>query len=140
MKLTINKNQIAEQPEQLLRRAGYSFIRDRYTGKESFVRRLTGNHYPRLHMYVVQEGGKVVFNLHLDQKQTSYQGSHAHNAEYDGTVVNEEIERLKGFMSVGVTNEDFKSGGDVLDKIKPGNFTEDIPSEKKSWWRKIFNK
>jgi len=36
-----------------------------------------------------------MFNLHLDQKQPSYAGAHAHNAEYEGEIVEREIERLK---------------------------------------------
>jgi len=36
----------------LLRHMGYGYIKDRQTGEESFVRRLGGNFYPRLHMYV----------------------------------------------------------------------------------------
>ena len=99
MKLVVGKNQIKEQPEQFLRRAGYGFIIDRRTGNESFVRRLSRNHYPRLHMYVKETGEKIEFNLHLDQKKASYPGAHAHNAEYDGEVVEGEIKRLTELIS-----------------------------------------
>lgn len=103
MKLTINKNKLNIPPEQFLRRSGYGFIRDRRTGKESFVRRLGSNFYPRLHMYVLQEGENVVFNLHLDQKQASYEGSHMHSGEYDGPVVEGEIARLRSALEL-ITN------------------------------------
>lgn len=82
-------------PVQVLRLAGYGFIIDRQRGKESFVRRLTRDHYPRLHMYIKDEGDRVIFDLHLDQKQASYSGHHMHNAEYEGEVVEREVARLK---------------------------------------------
>ncbi len=81
--------------EQFLRRAGYGYIRDRRSGQESFVRRLGGGFYPRLHMYFENRGEQVIFNLHIDQKQPSYEGASAHNAEYEGEIVEAEIERLK---------------------------------------------
>lgn len=82
-------------PEQFLRRAGYGYIRDRKTGRDSFARRLGAGFYPRLHMYADEQGDSIIFNLHLDQKQPSYPGASAHNAEYGGEVVEEEIERLE---------------------------------------------
>jgi len=36
-------------------------------------------------------------NLHLDQKQPSYAGAPAHNAEYDGDLVAAEMARIKSF-------------------------------------------
>ena len=99
MKLTINKNQLDTAPGQFLRRAGYGYIRDRHSGQDSFVRRLGSGHYPRLHMYIKEQGDKIIFNLHLDQKQASYAGAHAHSAEYDGDVVEQEVERLKNCIT-----------------------------------------
>ncbi|MBI4812283.1 hypothetical protein HY798_02430 [Candidatus Falkowbacteria bacterium] len=95
MKLILNKNQFGMNAEQFLRRAGYGYIRDRRSGQESFVRRLGGGFYPRLHMYFENRGEQVIFNLHIDQKQPSYEGASAHNAEYEGEIVEAEIERLK---------------------------------------------
>ena len=100
MKLVVDKSKLNTHPEQFLRRAGYGYIRDRRTGNDSFVRRLGGGHYPRLHMYVSENSENVIFNLHLDQKQASYAGAHAHNAEYDGSVVEGEVDRLKGLMGI----------------------------------------
>ena len=100
MKLIIDKNQINMAPEQFLRRAGYGYIRDRHSGQDSFVRRLGSGHYPRLHMYIQESDDKIIFNLHLDQKQASYPGAHAHSAEYEGEVVEGEIERLKGLIGI----------------------------------------
>lgn len=95
MKFVANKEQLGMSPEQFLRQAGYAYIRDRHTGQDSFVRRLSKNYYPRFHMYPSHMGENVVFNLHLDQKRVSYDGANAHNGEYDSEVVVREMERLK---------------------------------------------
>jgi hypothetical protein len=101
MKLIIDKDQLKGSPEQFLRQASYGFIRDRRRGQDSFVRRLGSFHYPRLHLYLEAAGEKIVFNLHLDQKQPSYSGAQAHNAEYEGDIVEAEITRLRQLLSVG---------------------------------------
>lgn len=93
----LDKNVLDQQPESLLRQAGYAYLMDRYTGQESYVRRLGRGFYPRFHLYLEENAGQVIFNLHLDQKQASYQGAHAHNAEYDGETVEAEMERIKSF-------------------------------------------
>ena len=95
MKLIINKSQLNIQPERFLRQAGYGFIIDRAADSESFVRRLGRGHYPRFHIYLKQKNNQIIFNLHLDQKRPSYAGASAHNAEYEGRIVEDEIERLK---------------------------------------------
>jgi hypothetical protein len=100
MKLIINKNQLNESPANFLRQAGYGYMQDRRSGQDSFVRRLGAGFYPRLHMYAEESGDNIVFNLHLDQKQPSYPGAHAHNAEYDSQIVFEEIERLKLLLKI----------------------------------------
>ena len=120
MKFVINKNQINQQPEQFLRRAGYTFRRDRHTGQDSFTRRLGNNFYPRFHIYIAHMGKNVIINLHLDQKRPRYQGAKAHNAEYDGEAIEREIVRLKSLL-------------------KP--IVEDKPvqkEEKKSFWNKLL--
>ncbi len=99
MKFVVNKDELSENPGQFLRRAGYGYIRDRHSGQDSFVRRLTRAHYPRLHMYIKEQNERVVFSLHLDQKAPSYAGSPAHNAEYGGEVVEAEIKRLRDIIT-----------------------------------------
>jgi hypothetical protein len=44
-------------------------------------------------------GRNYVFNLHLDQKKTSYEGSHAHSGQYDGEVVDREADRIMKTLS-----------------------------------------
>jgi len=141
MKLIIHQNQISNHPEQFLREAGYGFIVDRQRGKQSFVRRLTRDHYPRLHMYVMPQGEKIVFDLHLDQKQASYHGSHMHNAEYDNPMVLQEIERLKemilGNISKVKTITNFPEEVTEND-IGHGSYEKNIILNKKKKWWQIF--
>ena len=97
MKFKVKANLIGNY-KTFARRAGYALIVDSRSGQESFVRRLSSSHYPRLHLYISSSQDNLVFDLHLDQKKVSYQGYHRHNAEYDHELVREEIERLKGFL------------------------------------------
>ena len=55
-------------------------------------------HYPRFHIYVNEEENATTFNIHLDQKQASYEGTSAHSGECDGEIVEQEVQRLKGFL------------------------------------------
>jgi hypothetical protein len=100
MKLNVLRSSMPSNHLVFLRRAGYAYIESRRTGQGSFVRRLTGNDYPRLHMYVEEEGDNLSFNLHLDQKQASYAGSHAHSGEYNSSIVEGEIMRLKSLLGI----------------------------------------
>lgn len=103
MKLIVKTKQLGSPPAMWLRRAGYAFLPEREDGQESFARRLSRDFYPRFHIYFLigqdAEGQEIVtFNLHLDQKRPGYQGVNRHNAEYDGEVVETEMERLKTFL------------------------------------------
>lgn len=98
MKLILDKNILDQAPENLLRQAGYAYLMDRNTGQESYVRRLNRGFYPRFHLYLEEQNNQVILNLHLDQKQASYEGAHAHNAEYDGELVEQETARIKGYV------------------------------------------
>jgi hypothetical protein len=96
MELKLNTEKINIPPERLLKLAGYTYIIDRNTGKESFVRSFGRGGYPRFHIYLKTEPGKTTISLHLDQKKPSYKGTSAHSGEYEGSTVEAEIERLKG--------------------------------------------
>jgi hypothetical protein len=85
-------------PVLLLRKAGYAFFRDPQTQEESFIIRLTPDFYPRFHLYVLQDGNGISFNLHLDQKKPSYGDGHAHAGEYEGAVVEKEMARIDGWV------------------------------------------
>jgi len=70
---------------------------DESTGELKWTRPLVGRRYPRFHIYsrVSPDNTKATLELHLDQKQPSYQGSHAHSGEYDGHVIERESQRIK---------------------------------------------
>jgi len=136
MKLIINKNQINMAPEQFLRQAGYAYYRDRRSGKDSFSRRLGSGFFPKLHMYVEEQNEKIIFNLHLDQKQASYAGARMHNAEHDGEVVVEEIARLRSFLGSSDASARLSSEIDPMDRIGQGEYDKTAkPELKKSWWQ-----
>lgn len=88
------KNTDQEKAKVVIRRFGYALIFDRRSGQESLVRRLGDGHYPRFHLYLEDRGGDCVASLHLDQKRASYEGQHMHSAEYDGELVEGEVDHL----------------------------------------------
>ena len=96
MKLVINKTQLSASYSTFLKQAGYNFITDKRSGKTSYMRSLARGNYPRFHLYVKEDDNGILLDLHLDHKQTSYDGYHMHNAEYDGDLVVGEIARLAG--------------------------------------------
>lgn len=98
MNFLINKSKLKINPSQFLRQAGYGFIIDHKTGSETYVRHFNSGRYPRFHMYLKEDEDKIEFSLHLDQKKAMYAGQHAHSAEYDGPIVQGEIERLKEML------------------------------------------
>ena len=92
---------LPESPRNLIRRLGYGEHRDPRAAEWSYVRRLGTNFYPRFHVYIEETGTTVSFNLHLDMKQPSYAGTSAHAGEYDGPLVEREVERIrKGIMAM----------------------------------------
>lgn len=144
MKLILDNNKLNQAPEQLLRQAGYAYLIDRNTGQESFIRGLGRGYYPRFHLYLLEQNSQTILNLHLDQKQASYAGARAHNAEYDGETVVAEMARIKNLATrnsqlvaqkaTSVTDQN------ILDKIRSKQFeVASKKAEKKSWWRKLFS-
>lgn len=86
---------IKENNVSIARKLGYVFIGDANESEISFVRALDRSGYPRFHLYVQIHGDMMTFNLHLDQKRPVYQGATAHSGEYDGKLVEDEMERIK---------------------------------------------
>jgi len=86
---------IKENIVQVARKIGYLIIDTKDNGEYNLVRKLTIGNYPRFHIYLKQQGNRYIFNLHLDQKAPIYKGSHAHNGEYAGPVVETEADRIK---------------------------------------------
>lgn len=62
---------------------------------QSYARPVSGLNYPRFHLYVQEQNNELVFHLHLDQKKPSYAGATAHSGEYEGEVLEKELERIK---------------------------------------------
>ena len=76
------------------RELGYVII-DNSNGQYNLVRKMGGaGNYPRFHAYVKQIGQDFNFSLHLDQKKPIYEGTHAHNGEYFGPIVETEADRI----------------------------------------------
>lgn len=61
----------------------------------SYSRRAGTGQFPRFHVYLEQVGDTVRVNLHLDAKAASYTGTSAHAGEYDGPLVETEIQRIQ---------------------------------------------
>lgn len=79
-------------------RIGYIIIDSREYEQYNMVRKLTYENYPRFHIYAKIRGNHFIVNLHLDQKQPSYKGGHAHSGEYFGPVVETEADRIKDIL------------------------------------------
>ncbi|KKU72752.1 MAG: hypothetical protein UX98_C0018G0031 [Parcubacteria group bacterium GW2011_GWA2_47_26] len=98
MKLRFEKNIISD-PVLFIKRCGYGEYYDRRMKKVSYMRRARGSDmFPRFHVYIMEHGEDVVFDLHLDQKRPSYAGSSMHAGEYEGTAVEKEAERIRSFL------------------------------------------
>lgn len=106
----------------ILLRAGYHEHRDINAEQRSYIRRLSGDFYPRFHVYMEERDGRAYLNLHLDQKKPSYPGAHAHNADYDGDNVEREAARIQGFIA-------------QRQAVPPSQ----QQTESTSWWSKIFH-
>jgi len=85
MRFIIEK--VLDSPLNVLRRAGYAFLRkDERSGEMSFIKRVGNGDYPRFHVYVrTSAKGAVEITLHLDQKKASYEGATAHSGEYESS-------------------------------------------------------
>lgn len=86
----------------LMRSCGYAPEgTDGSSGELKWTRPLMGRRYPRFHIYsrVSPDNTRATLELHLDQKQPSYEGSRAHNGEYDGPVINRETQRIRQILT-----------------------------------------
>ena len=93
----ILKGPFKENIHNLIKRIGYHFQGEDKEKKElAFTRPVKG--YPRFHIYAKQEIENLIFNLHLDQKRPIYKGVAAHSGEYEGEVVEKEVERIKKIL------------------------------------------
>ncbi|MBI4437748.1 hypothetical protein HY631_02245 [Candidatus Uhrbacteria bacterium] len=80
-----------------MRRLGYGEHRG-HEGQLSYALRVSGQLFPRYHAYVEDRDGGVQVNLHVDQKAASYEGTSAHAGEYEGALVESEMQRIAQFV------------------------------------------
>ncbi|MEI7741653.1 MAG: hypothetical protein WCJ29_04060 [bacterium] len=90
----------AENARNILRSAGYSEYTDRNTQKTSFAKRLGPDLFPKFHVYATESDGHIAIDIHIDQKQVSYEGSvHMHSGEYEGANIERELARIEKVAS-----------------------------------------
>ena len=79
----------------LIRRAGYSEHYDNRSRQTSYARRLGTGIFPKFHVYLSEQSGGVEVSIHIDQKQPSYGVGHMHSGDYDGPLIEKELNRIK---------------------------------------------
>lgn len=89
---------ITKSINDLMRMIGYQPAYFQEKGEFSIIRKISGGEYPRFHLYIKEENGGFSFNLHLDQKKPSYEGSRGHSGEYEGEIIELEVERIKSLL------------------------------------------
>ena len=85
-----------------MRSAGYHYDgQDPKTGELRVYRSLSIGRYPRFHIYclIAKNSKLLTINLHLDQKAPVYQGATAHGGDYEGPVLEKEIERIRPLLA-----------------------------------------
>lgn len=86
---------LKDNSRTLIRRAGYGEHYDNRSQETSFHRRLGTGVFPKFHVYLTDREGGTEVSLHLDQKQASYGVGHMHSGDYEGPLVERELERIK---------------------------------------------
>ncbi len=123
MKIKIPENL---NPIDAIRKCGYGLVKDYRAQESSFSRRLGSGIYPRFHVYI--NGYEI--NLHLDQKQASYDGYHAHSGEYNGETVQKEGDRISELLE--------KYSSELNNNVDKELEEECEKEEKKGFWSKFF--
>jgi len=86
---------LKDNARTLIRRAGYSEHYDNRSRQTSYARRLGTGIFPKFHVYLAEQAGGVEVSIHIDQKQPSYGVGHMHSGDYDGPLIERELERIK---------------------------------------------
>lgn len=115
---------LPDHARNLMRRLGYGEHRG-YGEQISYARRVSGMAYPRYHAYVEDANGGMQLNLHVDQKEASYRGSHAHGGEYEGPLVEREMDRIVSSIA-------------HLQRPTASAPVPSEPEEKKGFWSSLF--
>ena len=99
MKLRFQKPEVGN-PAVFIRRCGYGEYYDKRLKKVSYMKRARiTDMFPRFHVYIKERGDEVIFDLHLDQKRPSYEGTSMHAGEYEGAAVEREARKIESFAS-----------------------------------------
>jgi len=80
-----------------MRRLGYG-EQSKFSGQTAFIKRISGSEFPRFHAYVEDKDGGLQVNLHLDQKAASHEGTRAHAGEYEGPLVEQEMQYIVAWV------------------------------------------
>lgn len=115
-----------DNARNLMRRLSYGEQRTR-AGQISYVKRVAGERFPRYHAYVENQNGGLQVNLHIDQKEASYDGTSAHAGEYEGPVVEREMSRIAELVAK------LKGGASSL-----SNDSISSTEKKKGFWGTLF--
>ena len=81
---------LPDHGRNILRRLGYGEDR-KWNGQISYMKRISNSKFPHYHVYIEDKNGGLQINLHVDQKEATHEGSHAHSGEYDGKLVEDEM-------------------------------------------------
>lgn len=95
--MKIPLNNFSGNTYNLLREAGYHPNKDQRSNEASFSKSLSGEKYPRFHIYHNEKTNTL--NLHLDQKAPRYKFSSDHGAEYKGDLVEKEAKRINSLLN-----------------------------------------
>jgi hypothetical protein len=110
-------------PVDVIRRCGYGSVLDRHATEPSFARHPGRGLYPRFHVYI---SGNTL-NMHLDQKQVSYEGSSRHSGEYEGDAVEREAQRMQGII-------------EKLEEEMDERISEELSEKPRGFFSKLFGK
>lgn len=95
---------LSDHARNLMRKLGYG-EQSKHSGQTAFIKRVSGAEFPRYHAYVEDKDGGLQVNLHIDQKAASYEGSHAHSGEYEGSLVEQEMKYIVAWVNHWKTTE-----------------------------------
>lgn len=81
-------------PRVFFSRLGYHVERN-----GSYARRAGNGVFPRYHVYAEVQGEQIRVSLHLDAKAPTYEGTSAHAGEYDGPLIEAEMQRISNALA-----------------------------------------
>jgi hypothetical protein len=65
----------------------------------SYAKRAGPGTFPRYHVYAEVQGENIRISVHLDAKAPTYEGTSAHAGEYDGPLIEAEIQRIQAAVT-----------------------------------------